>query len=103
MSATDNTRSACPEYSVGFGQEAWTLVYRDATGECVVTFDCDLDSLEHERSPQKLILNPGIASGGLQPDVTGSSTDREELIMNRKQAHLQSIGYVVERCFAGPS
>lgn len=84
-------------YQVRFGLEAWTLEYADESGTCVMTFDCDVDSLSASAVTQTLILNPGILCSDHHPSGTGTVVDpsRVALIMLRVRDHLQSLGYVV--------
>jgi hypothetical protein len=84
-------------YQVRFGPEAWTLEYADELGTCVVTFDCDIDSLSAPAVAQKLILNSDVLCSGLHSSGTGGmvNPDRVALIMQRVRDHLQSLGYVV--------
>jgi hypothetical protein len=85
------------EYSVGFGEMAWTLSYRDSSGDWKATFDCDLDSLEDESRPQRIVLNAGIRSSKSDAIEIRPPLERQELIMRRVQNYLESIGYEVSR------
>lgn len=86
-------------YEVRFGPEAWTLQYIDELGQCIVTYDCDIDSLDFPPGSQILILNPGVMCSSSGNLGTGRPVDavREELVAKRVQAFLEGSGFQVRR------
>lgn len=83
-------------YVVKFGAEAWTLQYNDAEGNCLVTFDANLDGLDSSNGQQVLILNPGVSCSA---GVAGSgltTAAREAIVLQRVQSFLEASGYLVK-------
>ncbi|MBI5386720.1 MAG: hypothetical protein HZA90_18775 [Verrucomicrobia bacterium] len=97
--------SNVPQFKVGFGREARTVVYEDAQGKYIFTFDLDVEEFKAKGTSKKLFLDPGpgLKAGcsleeyyAVLESQTQRDRERVALMKERVKQYLISLGYDVE-------
>ncbi|WP_265595802.1 hypothetical protein [Verrucomicrobium sp. BvORR106] len=86
------------DYVVEFGSDAWTIDYKDASGNYTFVFDCDIDEFALNGATKRLILQSGppLKNMALWNCSTQADQAYSAMILDRNKKYLESLGYEVE-------
>ena len=84
-------------FSVEFGREAWTILYKDAQGSFIFTEEPDIAEFQAKGTTKRVFLSHGAVTGDYKmfEPHTDAELERSALVRSRVVQYLSSCGYEV--------
>ena len=98
MSTVSRIQYGGPDpFSVEFGREAWTLLYKDAQGSFIFTEEPDIAEFQAKGTTKRVFLSNNGLTGDYKIFEPRTDAERQRLALVRSRVvqYLSSCGYEV--------